>query len=775
MNFSKLVLHPCFACFLSGLFTVFTFNDLVGADPTSSGDQPWSQGVLTEEQRQNYISNRVANVSSEFSALIKDLRSNGLLEENGGEELQNAIEVLGKVKDSNIEQAIISLREARGQQKSARSHIAKADDEIEITVSDLTDLLRLSDALGSSQFLRQEISRLLSHEEILWIDCKALGRTQLEGATIKPVDLVEAATTQSNLAALAAKLRPMFLEVAKGVTDLEERSLIKKAGILFVEGQVEVLLASAAENITQANLLGAVTPQKEAIDVLVAIDRLLGEGETDGFGDIYRMIAALQEILRKQRDLRKLTEAALQVEFVSRQRQWQGMQRDLRSELDRIDEKAFASVGLDVAAGNGNPVIEAGLAMEQAETTLGASQQKATIPHQLNAEAALERAIAMLQKKMDEKQKPNSGKADPVEAMMKFAGLLKQLEEDQRALRKETQGMAANKQEVNSRAAPQDQLIERIILLGQMREAEPATIKRTLRKAYSAMEEAFSALKKNDSVVAVPAQIRAEEALAEARAAAEAEVKKMKEEAKKDAALEAVQKLAQQLLAEQKKLAALTEEATPEQVPKQAPEQSALAQKAQEAAAQAPSEASPDLAKASEAMKAAAEAMKQGDKEQAKSEQAKAAEALKSAAQKAASAKSKKSKSKKSKPGENKDEGKRGGKQKGKGKSKGAKGDGKDGDGEGEGGSPKPGSPAPPTPPKLAPVKLTGKNIDAKGQERYFAKAEASGDRSDDTTSDWKVLGEREQDEMTERYIQKLPVEYRALLKDYYQAIATEE
>ncbi|MDA1045771.1 MAG: hypothetical protein O3A82_02455 [Verrucomicrobia bacterium] len=775
MNFSKLVLDSCFACFLSGLFSVLTFNDLVGADPASSGDQPWSQGVLTEEQRQNYISNRVANVSSEFSALIKDLRSNGLLEENGGEELQNAIDVLGKVKDSNIEQAIISLREAREQQKSARLHIAKADDEVEITVSDLTDLLRLSNALGSSQFLRQEIRRLLSHEEILWIDCKALGRAQLEGATIKPVDLVEAATTQSDLAALAAKLRPMFLEVAKGVTDLEERSLIKKAGILFVEGQVEILLASAAENITQGNLLGAVTPQKEAIDVLLAIDRLLGEGETDGMGDLYRMIAALQEILRKQRDLRKLTETAPQAEFASRQRQWQSLQRDLRSELARIDTKPFAPVGVDADAGRTNPLLDAGEAMEQAEDTLGASQQKAAIGHQLNAEAELERAIAMLQKKIDEKQKPNSGKADPVEAMIKFAGLLKQLEEDQRALRKETQGMAANKQEVNSRAAPQDQLIERIILLGQMPEAEPATIKRTLRKAYSAMEEALSALKKNDSVVAVPAQIRAEEALAEARAAAEAEAKKLKEEAKKDAALDAVQKLAQQLLAEQKKLAALTEEATPEQVPQQAPEQSALAQKAQEAAAQVPSEASPDLAKASEAMKAAAEAMKQGDKEQAKSEQAKAAEALKSAAQKAASAKSKKSKSAKSKPGENKDEGKRGGKQKGKGKSKGAKGDGKDGDGEGEGGSPKPGSPAPPTPPKLAPVKLTGKNIDAKGQERYFAKAEASGDRSDDTTSDWKVLGEREQDEMTERYIQKLPVEYRALLKDYYQAIATDE
>ena len=541
------------------------------ADPTQDVTKPWSQRTLTEEQRQNYISNRVANVSAEFGELIKDLQSNGMLEENGGDELLNAIKVLGKVKDTNIQQAIDSLREARDSTSSARRHLNEADDEIEIAVGDLTDLLRLSNAFGAGQFLRQEIRRLLRQEEILWNNCKELGKAQLLGTAIRPVEIAEAASSQSDLASLAGKVQPMFAGAAKEATDLEDKSRITKAGEMFVQGQVIALLADAAQNIKGENLLGAVTPQKEAIEVLMAIDRLLGEGDNDGSGDLLQMIGILQEILRKQRDLRKLTEAAQQAEFSILQRQWQSMQRDLRSELRRVDVKQFTPVEVAANAGNGNPVTEASLAMEQSENKLGASQQKAAVEHQIKAEAELERAIAMLQEKVDENKRSNSGKVDPVEAMMKFAGLLKQLEKDQRALREETQGMAAGKQEVTSQAAPQDQLIERLILLGQMREAEPPTIKRTLRKAYSAMEEALSALKKNDSVVAVPAQIRAEEALAEARAAAEAEAKKLKEEAKKDAALDAVQKLAQQLLAEQKKLAALTEEATPEQVPKQAP------------------------------------------------------------------------------------------------------------------------------------------------------------------------------------------------------------
>ncbi|MFT4550000.1 MAG: hypothetical protein ACI9UA_001871 [Pseudoalteromonas tetraodonis] len=741
---------------------VFCFTSLaaLAADPAD-----WSEGILSEEQRQNYASSRVENVSAQLRDLIFDLESNGLLEQNGGAELLSAIEVLANVKDTNIQQAIVSLREARGPADSARTHLDKADGEIENAVTNLTALLRLSSGFGAAQLLRQEVRRLLRQEESVWGTCRGLGRSQLEGTPIKPADLTDAATTQMQLAKLASKVQLLFPEAAAEATDQAERARITKAGVMFGDGQVVALLGSAAQNITEGNLLEAVTPQKEAIDILIAIDTLLGDGATGGGDDLSQIVAALQEILRKQRELRTQTEAASEPEFASQRRPWQGRQRDLRTELGRIDANKF-----EPEAGGSNPLNDAGQAMGQAEAAFQASQQLEAVPQQRAAEAALERAIAMLEKQIAEKNKPAEAKlADPISAMKKYAQLLKQLAADQKALREATQKLAANSQEVTTNAAPQETLIDRLVALGEMRESEPPSIKSTLRRAYFAMEDAFTALKKNDAPVAVPAQIKAEEALLEASAAAEAEAKEMEKIAKKDAELDAIQKIAQFLLAEQQPITAATEEAKPEEVPQNAPEQSALAEKAKEASEQTPSEASPDLAKAAEAMKAAAAAMKQGDKEKAKSEQSKASEALKSAAQKAASKKSK------GKAGQNKDEGKRGGKMKGKGKSKGAKGDGKDGEGEGEGGSPKPSAPAPPTPPRLAPVKLTGKNIDAKGQERYFAKGEVSGKRSDDTTSDWEVLGTRDQEELTERYIKKLPVEYRDMLKEYYQALAADE
>jgi hypothetical protein len=753
---------------------IFCFTSLVAlaADPPAEAARPWSEGILSEEQRQNYASSRVENVSSQLRELINDLESNGLLEQSGGEELEGVIDVLAKVKDTNIQQAIVSLREARGPADTARSHLDKADGEIENAVTNLTALLRLSSGFGAGQLLRQEVRRLLRQEEIVWGTCRGLGRSQLEGTPIKPAELVDAASIQSELAKLAGKLGELFPVAAEEAPDAGERARVTKAGGMFVEGQVVALLAGAAQNISDANLLDAVTPQKEVIDILIAIDSLLGDEVSGGGDDLLKMIAALQEILRKQRQLSALTEAASSPEFASQRRPWQGRQRDLRGDLGRIDSQQF-----EPEAGGSNPLNDAGQAMGQAEAAFEVSQQQEAVPQQRAAEAALERAIAMLEKRIEEKNKPADAElVDPVEAMKKYAQLLKQLAADQKALREVTQQLAANNQEVIPNAASQGGLIDRLVALGEMPESEPPKIKSTLRRAYFAMEEAFAGLKKNDAVMAVPAQIRAEEALLEASAAAEAEAKAIEETVKKDAELNAIQKLAQALLAEQQAITAETAEATPEQVPQKAPEQSALAEKAEEAAAQDPSEASPDLAEASEAMKAAAEAMKaaaeamkQGDKQEAKSEQAKAAEALKSAAQKAASAKSKKSKA-----GQKKDEGKRGGKMKGKGKSKGAKGDGKDGEGEGEGGSPKPGV-SPPEPPKFAPVKLTGKNIDAKGKERYFAKGEVAGKRSDDSTSDWEVLGARDQEELTERYIQKLPVEYRDLLKDYYQALAADE
>ena len=103
---------------------------------------------------------------------------------------------------------------------------------------------------------------------------------------------------------------------------------------------------------------------------------------------------------------------------------------------------------------------------------------------------------------------------------------------------------------------------------------------------------------------------------------------------------------------------------------------------------------------------------------------------------------------------------------KGKGKSKGAKGTGKASEGTGDGMATESGGKSG-TP--------TREIKDHTTSERAFAKGSVSGTRPNDTRSDWKTLGDRKQDVVSERYIQHLPVEYRELLTDYYQALSKDE
>jgi len=880
---------------------------VVAAPPAKAPS--WKEDVISAEQRQTYVTNRVARVNIRFRALITDLESNGILSEKESQEMLAAIDVLAKVKDENVQQAILSLRAARQGTDDAGEHLENADIHVDIAVKDLTALLRLANALESSQVLRQQLRQLLRLEEALWTECKNAGRAELEGAPVAPAEVVTMASRQSGLEKDAAKLLAMFPAAAAEAVLAEEKGRIKKAAKVYAEGQVDALLASAAASIGEGDFIGAVTPQKDAIDVLKQVDQLLKSGKSDFASDLTQMLSTLNDILLQQRELRTQTESADQAKFASQQRQLQGRQRDLYSRLGKVDASQFQPATDKLT----NPVQDAIKAMDDSVTALGAAQQKETVGHQREAEAALERAIAMLKKKIAQQ----SVSGDPVKALRALADLLKEVLKEQIALREATQEKAKGAQDVSSQSAPQQDIMNRTIPAVEMEEADRLTIQKALGKALFGMESAVEALKKNEATTAVPEQVNAEEGLAEALRAIESELDKemaqgdddaedllddvnqlvellkklleqqktvnvstqalsrnnqsiasqtpiqqdimdqtiptvemegaesqaiqqalgkalsgmeaaiealrvnnstnalpaqqqaeeglaeaigaaelkldeLKAEAKKEAELEAelaqldaTHKAAEQILAEQKKItadskkaaeAAAAAEATPAEAKAAAAAanaaqaaQAALAQKTDQAAQNASPEAKSDLQKAAEAMKAAAKALKAGDQKEAEDQQAMAEEALKSAASKAAKAKNSKASNNK------KDKGKRGGKMKGKGKSKGAKGSSsKDSKGEGEGGDPTP-SNAPPSPPKLAPLKLTGKNIDAKGQERYFAKGAVSGERSDDKTSDWKTLGHRKQETLTDRYIQQLPVEYRELLKNYYQSLSDED
>ena len=55
---------------------------------------------------------------------------------------------------------------------------------------------------------------------------------------------------------------------------------------------------------------------------------------------------------------------------------------------------------------------------------------------------------------------------------------------------------------------------------------------------------------------------------------------------------------------------------------------------------------------------------------------------------------------------------------------------------------------------------------------QIFQKMAVQGDLPEDQQSEWEVLGRRERAALNENFARELPLEYRVLLKDYYESLA---
>ena len=53
-----------------------------------------------------------------------------------------------------------------------------------------------------------------------------------------------------------------------------------------------------------------------------------------------------------------------------------------------------------------------------------------------------------------------------------------------------------------------------------------------------------------------------------------------------------------------------------------------------------------------------------------------------------------------------------------------------------------------------------------------FLPGAVSGKRPPDGKLDWEVLGKRDRAALNENFARELPLEYRAILKDYYERLA---
>jgi hypothetical protein len=55
---------------------------------------------------------------------------------------------------------------------------------------------------------------------------------------------------------------------------------------------------------------------------------------------------------------------------------------------------------------------------------------------------------------------------------------------------------------------------------------------------------------------------------------------------------------------------------------------------------------------------------------------------------------------------------------------------------------------------------------------KKFASIAAAGDDPEDQRTDWQVLARRDRASLNENFARELPLEYRELLKDYYERLA---
>ncbi|MBT3201428.1 MAG: hypothetical protein HN350_16125 [Phycisphaerales bacterium] len=77
-----------------------------------------------------------------------------------------------------------------------------------------------------------------------------------------------------------------------------------------------------------------------------------------------------------------------------------------------------------------------------------------------------------------------------------------------------------------------------------------------------------------------------------------------------------------------------------------------------------------------------------------------------------------------------------------------------------------PGGPAPPAPPAASDV-----YVENDFDDLIFAPGMVSGKRPPDGKVDWEVLGKRNRAALNENFARELPLEYRAILKDYYERL----
>lgn len=706
--------------------------------------------ILTEEQRQGYVNRRVFGVVRGLGALVEDMKSNGLLEEAQGEQLLELAGKLGAVNEAHVLQAAEHLRLARQQEARRRDKLGEADAEVETIIRELKELLRWVKALETSELLRRELREIIREEEGLLAQTRDLGKQLFEGTLDDPTALDDLATSQRLVAQRVGRLNEPLAEALGDAPTEEERARIEQAKGLFEEKAVDARLHSASQNIESEEMVRAFLDEKEALEALREIERVLDPMAGERLLRDTR--EELARILREETELRELVEQAPGDQFRETAEELGGEQRELGTALQNVDRSLLEpsadttttssptspDAGSPPEAGSpaetSNPIDAAQTSMARAEAGIAARQQQGTVSAQKSAEAALQQAIDRLDEQLMALSGTESDFSAPLGDLQALADSIGELEQAQRELRDSTQSQAARGQSVEPLAGPQQSLASRTANLAA--QLPLPSVQQPLGQALQAMSQAGSSLDSNQPASAVPAQNQALDALAQAQQAAQdlmgSPMSPMAASPMSPQAAAAMA-AAQSMLAQQLGLMNSTQQAAPGALPQLGPPQASLAGQAQ-SLSQTPM-MGPGFSQAAQHMQSAAQALGAQSQGQALGAQQQAIASLLGAM------------------GQGMGQGMGMGQGQGQGQGQGM--------GQGQGvastGTSMPGS---------------NPGFDPQGGDRIFQKTAPMGQAAAEDRATWTYLGAKNHPALSEKFIRELPVEHREMLKAYYEALS---
>ena len=538
----RLRLRPWLSALLSACMLMWA-----GLAPTpADADPPSTQEAVLEAVGQDMVRQRLNELTLSITGLLRDLESNGLLDEGDQTQLEMVIADIREIREVHVNRAAQALRQAatgRDEQK----HLALAEAHIDMAARKIGRIIMLR--LGvkyATEVFGIELREVARRQEEVYLGTMDADEG-MAGADAR--ELAEAQT------AVADRLNELIARLARE-SDYKE-SDYKEDALLAVrlarvvsqlrEATVEASLHSAASDLDKGAWERALPKQHSALmSIMKAEFRLRPGAELHA---LVRSRDALQVLRGDQRALREQVSRWDVSALRERRADARGRQVRLRRRLERViippilEEQlelaadVFAATGLQTAMSDPVPVedlvAEAVGQMDVASDALDAASPAAAGKAQVAAEDALHEAIVGLQKRIEAAMHLDLVFRRLQEARRRLK-YISSLEDRQKALREETEQAKVDQGESRHLAMPQDHLaVEADAFstrtardndeLDEPSEFVP-TICRQIDLASGFMRKAQGPLTEDTPAAAIPQQDQSLHWLGKARETAEQEV-----------------------------------------------------------------------------------------------------------------------------------------------------------------------------------------------------------------------------------------------------------